>query len=223
MKLCGASCAGASMLTQLRLRDFVLIDRAEFSPAEGFCALTGETGVGKSVLVDALSLLCGGRAGPDRVRPGAERAEIEAVFLLPKNSAVRARLAENGLDDGDELIARRVVARDGAQFAGVFKRAGGAAFADGGDGFGAGGHLRAARASHSSQSIGARGGLGRLCKLRRFGGAGGGAVAQVAGRTRTLARWRKRIRRKQAAAGRSWRRTWRNWGDWIFRRKSGRR
>ena len=99
------------MLTQLRLRDFVLIDRAEFSPAEGFCALTGETGVGKSVLVDALSLLCGGRAGPDRVRPGAERAEIEAVFLLPQNSAVRARLAENGLDDGDELIARRVVAR----------------------------------------------------------------------------------------------------------------
>lgn len=100
------------MLTQLRLRDFVLIDRAEFSPAEGFCALTGETGVGKSVLVEALSLLCGARAGADRVRPGADRAEIEAVFILPEDGKVRAALAESGLEDGDELIARRVVARE---------------------------------------------------------------------------------------------------------------
>ena len=100
------------MLTRLRLRDFVLIDRAEFSPEAGFCALTGETGVGKSVLVDALSLLCGARAGPDRIRPGADRAEIEAVFLLPENSPLRARLEESGLDNGDELIARRMVSRD---------------------------------------------------------------------------------------------------------------
>ena len=100
------------MLTQLRLRDFVLIDRAEFSPDDGFCALTGETGVGKSVLVDALSLLLGARAGPDHVRPGAERAEIEAVFILPPRAKVREALTRDGMDDGDQLIARRIVARD---------------------------------------------------------------------------------------------------------------
>ena len=102
------------MLTHLRLRDFVLIDRAELSPAAGFCALTGETGVGKSVLAEALSLLCGARAGPDRVRPGAPRAEIEAVFLLPPDSEARRILSDAGLndDDGGELIARRVIAPD---------------------------------------------------------------------------------------------------------------
>ena len=101
------------MLVHLRLRDFVLIDRAEFSPVGGFCALTGETGVGKSVLAEALALLCGARAGADRVRPGARRAEIEAVFVLPPDSEVRGALAGAGLDDGDELIARRVVAAEG--------------------------------------------------------------------------------------------------------------
>ena len=100
------------MLTQLRLRDFVLIERAEFFPVPGFCALTGETGVGKSVLVDALSLLCGARAGGDRVRPGCERAEIEAAFDLSESPALCARLRDDGLDDGDGLIVRRIVSRD---------------------------------------------------------------------------------------------------------------
>jgi len=63
------------MLTHLQLRDFVIVEQAELDFAAGLTALTGETGAGKSIVVDALSMLAGGRAGADVIRAGAERAE----------------------------------------------------------------------------------------------------------------------------------------------------
>ena len=68
------------MLTHLQLRDLVIVDQAELEFGEGLTALTGETGAGKSIVVDALLLIAGGRGAGDVVRHGAERAEVAASF-----------------------------------------------------------------------------------------------------------------------------------------------
>ncbi len=100
------------MLTHLQLRDFVLVDRAELELEAGLTALTGETGAGKSILVDALLLIAGGRAGGDVVRQGAERAEVTASFAaLPPRA--RAWLEAQAIDYGGELVVRRVIGADG--------------------------------------------------------------------------------------------------------------
>src|SRR5213082_3451101 len=70
------------MLTHLQIRDFALIDSVELELRRGLTVLTGETGAGKSILVDALQLLAGGRAGAEVVRHGAERAEVSGTFEL---------------------------------------------------------------------------------------------------------------------------------------------
>ena len=85
------------MLARLALRDFAAAREVEVELEEGFCVLTGETGAGKSLMVDALALLAGGRAGGSIIRGGAAAAEVEAAFVF---------------DNGEELIARRVIARD---------------------------------------------------------------------------------------------------------------
>jgi DNA repair protein RecN (Recombination protein N) len=100
------------MLTHLQLRDFVLVDHAELELKPGLTALTGETGAGKSIVVDALLLLAGGRAGSDVVRQGAERAEVAASFdSLP--TAVQAWLEEQAIEYSGELVVRRVIGADG--------------------------------------------------------------------------------------------------------------
>ncbi len=100
------------MLTHLQLRDFVIVDRAELDFAAGLTALTGETGAGKSIVVDALALVAGGRASGDVVRAGAERTEVTAQFAaLPQ--AARAWLDEQAIDHEGEVLARRVVGADG--------------------------------------------------------------------------------------------------------------
>src|SRR5271170_2700485 len=99
------------MLTHLQLRDFVLVDRAELELSAGLTALTGETGAGKSIVVDALMLVAGGRAGGDVVRQGAERAEVAASFDdLP--AAAKAWLDTQAIEH-DELVVRRVIGADG--------------------------------------------------------------------------------------------------------------
>ena len=104
------------MLRSLAIRDFVLIPRIELSFGPGLTVLTGETGAGKSALLEAARLLLGGRAEPDLVRAGAERAELEALFELPPEHPARARLAERDYLAGDELLVRRTVpARPGAR------------------------------------------------------------------------------------------------------------
>ncbi|HUB06349.1 MAG TPA: DNA repair protein RecN [Myxococcales bacterium] len=99
------------MLAALRIERFATIDALEVAFGPGLTVLTGETGAGKSILVDALHLALGGRAQADVVRTGCDEATVEAVFqAAPK---VRARLGELGLPDGDELLIRRVVHRAG--------------------------------------------------------------------------------------------------------------
>lgn len=100
------------MLRELTVRDFVIVKTACLRLSEGFHVLTGETGAGKSILIDALSLVLGARATADVVRPGAERADIHAV--IEASSAVNAWLKANELDQGEpELILRRVIDQQG--------------------------------------------------------------------------------------------------------------
>ncbi|HSY96876.1 MAG TPA: DNA repair protein RecN [Steroidobacteraceae bacterium] len=100
------------MLTHLQLRDFVLVDQAELELNSGLTALTGETGAGKSIVVDALLLVAGGRAGGDVVRQGAERAEVAASFdALP--AAATAWLDAQSIEHHGDLVLRRVIGADG--------------------------------------------------------------------------------------------------------------
>jgi DNA repair protein RecN (Recombination protein N) len=100
------------MLTHLQLRDLVLVDQAELELKSGLTALTGETGAGKSIVVDALLLISGGRAGGDVVRQGAERAEVAASFdALPP--AAKAWLESQAIEHNGDLVVRRVIGADG--------------------------------------------------------------------------------------------------------------
>jgi DNA repair protein RecN (Recombination protein N) len=99
------------MLTHLQLRDLVIVDQAELEFGAGLSALTGETGAGKSIVVDALLLISGGRAGGDIVRQGAERAEITASFGDLSPTAL-AWLSEQSIEHDGELVVRRVIGAD---------------------------------------------------------------------------------------------------------------
>jgi DNA repair protein RecN (Recombination protein N) len=98
---------------QLAVRNVVLIERLSLELAPGFNVVTGETGAGKSMVVDALSLVLGGRARPELVRSGADEAEVEALFELPAGSRALARLEAAGIPSGPELVVRRVVQAEG--------------------------------------------------------------------------------------------------------------
>lgn len=100
------------MLTELRIRNFALIDRLSVKMGPGLNVLTGETGAGKSIVVGALSLLLGERASADVVRAGEERATVEGAFDVPDGSEVASRLAEYGIDieDGTVILKREVAA-----------------------------------------------------------------------------------------------------------------
>jgi DNA repair protein RecN (Recombination protein N) len=102
------------MLELLRVRAFAIIEELEVHFAPGFNVLTGETGAGKSILVDALHLVLGGRAQADSVRTGAEEAEVQALFRPRDPAACDARLQSLGLPAaGPELVVRRTVQREG--------------------------------------------------------------------------------------------------------------
>jgi DNA repair protein RecN (Recombination protein N) len=102
------------MLTHLQIRDFAIIDAIELELRPGLTVLTGETGAGKSILVDALQLLAGGRAGAEVVRHGSERAEISGTFdLAQAPRELKQWLEEQSVSGGEDLIIRRVVSADG--------------------------------------------------------------------------------------------------------------
>ncbi len=102
------------MLAVLAIRDFAIVDRLDLEFEGGFTALTGETGAGKSILVDALALALGERADAGVVRAGAERAEVTAEFAIERLPEVQQWLAEAALDgDPGRLLLRRVVERGG--------------------------------------------------------------------------------------------------------------
>ena len=101
------------MLTHIQIRDFAIIDAVELELNAGLTVLTGETGAGKSILVDALLMAAGGRAGAEVVRHGAERAEVAATFSLTGNVAALEWLEEQAIEHEGECLLRRVVGADG--------------------------------------------------------------------------------------------------------------
>ncbi|MDH5557216.1 MAG: AAA family ATPase, partial [Alphaproteobacteria bacterium] len=102
------------MLTALSIRDVVLIDRLDLSFEKGLCVLTGETGAGKSILLDSLGLALGARAESGLVRHGAERAVVTAMFDIGPDHPAHGLLVEQGLGDaGGEMVLRRMLTADG--------------------------------------------------------------------------------------------------------------
>ena len=111
------------MLRTLSIRNFAIIDRLDLEFGLGFNVLTGETGAGKSILMDALNLLLGSRAGSEMVRSGAEKAFVDAVFDLSKAPDVRKIVEAEGFDlDDDELLLSREVSSTGKSTARVCGR-----------------------------------------------------------------------------------------------------
>jgi DNA repair protein RecN (Recombination protein N) len=101
------------MLTYLAIKDFAIVDRLQIEFDGGFNVITGETGAGKSILVNAIHLLLGGRASPDMIRTDKDSAEVEGLFRLDALSSLCKRLADAGLSDQDRLSIRRVISQSG--------------------------------------------------------------------------------------------------------------
>jgi DNA repair protein RecN (Recombination protein N) len=101
------------MLKALHIRNVVLIDQLTLEFKSGLSALTGETGAGKSILLDSMGLTLGSRADAGLVRHGTEQASVSASFDLPKNHPAYVLLQEQGIEAMDELIIRRTVSADG--------------------------------------------------------------------------------------------------------------
>jgi DNA repair protein RecN (Recombination protein N) len=103
------------MLAELRIVNFALIEQLSLQFQSGFIVLTGETGAGKSLLIDAIALLVGGRASTDQIRSGEAEAQLEASFHLPDTHPLlhRLRLHEIIGQNESELILRRVLSRSG--------------------------------------------------------------------------------------------------------------
>ncbi|MDK3073599.1 DNA repair protein RecN [Sedimentitalea sp. JM2-8] len=110
------------MLRALDIRDMLIIDRLDLSFQPGLNVLTGETGAGKSILLDSLGFVLGWRGRADLVRQGADQGEVVALFDLDKGHPAHAVLAEAGLPGGAELILRRVNTADGRKTAWVNDR-----------------------------------------------------------------------------------------------------
>ena len=104
---------GRPVLTHLRIRNLAVIDEIDVELLPGLTVLTGETGAGKSILVDALGLALGARAGADAVRPRTQRAEIAASFEIDAHSPAAAWLTTNDLDEEDHCLIRRIVTAEG--------------------------------------------------------------------------------------------------------------
>ena len=110
------------MLRGLDIRDMLIIDRLELTFQPGLNVLTGETGAGKSILLDSLGFVLGWRGRAELVRTGSEQGEVQAWFDLPKDHMARAVLEEHGLPVEDELILRRINTREGRKTAWVNDR-----------------------------------------------------------------------------------------------------
>lgn len=101
------------MLVQLSIRDIVLIEKLDIGFSDGLSVLTGETGAGKSILLDALSLALGMRGDAGLVRSGAAQGQVSAAFDVPADHPARAILRDNAMDDDGDIVLRRVQTADG--------------------------------------------------------------------------------------------------------------
>lgn len=101
------------MLTRLKIANIVLIDKSDIVFDAGFSVLTGETGAGKSILIESVGFVLGERASRENIRTGADRAAVEATFLLDQSSPARSFLEAHQLDNGDELVLYRELSTSG--------------------------------------------------------------------------------------------------------------
>lgn len=101
------------MLNELTIRNFATVDRLQVVFRNGFNVLTGETGAGKSIIIDAVGLLLGGRARPELIRSDADEASVEALVDLAGSADVLKRLEDEGFVEGEELLIRRTISRNG--------------------------------------------------------------------------------------------------------------
>lgn len=111
--LCPKTTFLLAMLRDLSIKNFAIIDKIHITFSEGFSVLTGETGAGKSIIINALKLILGGRISTDLIKTGEEHAEVEAFFdIIPDSEAGKA-METQGLDQGEGLTVRRIIARNG--------------------------------------------------------------------------------------------------------------
>lgn len=101
------------MLTELSIRNVAIIDHLQLSFKNGLNILSGETGAGKSIIIDALTLVCGGRASTDLIRSGEDEATVEALFDLGGLPSLLVQLQESGIEVADELLVKRCLSRNG--------------------------------------------------------------------------------------------------------------
>jgi DNA repair protein RecN (Recombination protein N) len=101
------------MLVQLNIADFAIIESLSVTFSDGLNILSGETGAGKSIIVDAVNLILGARASPDLVRTGADKAVVEALFHLPQGPFLSSTLAEMGVPFEGEVLIKRAVSKEG--------------------------------------------------------------------------------------------------------------
>ncbi len=100
------------MLQELRIRNFAIIDDLHIQFSDGLTILSGETGAGKSIIVNAVNLLLGSRASAGLIRSGAETAELEALFAFSADSPILDLLADHGFDSADSLLIRRIISQN---------------------------------------------------------------------------------------------------------------
>lgn len=101
------------MLLEISIKNFAIIEEISLTFENGMTVLTGETGAGKSIIIDAMNLMLGARASLDVIRHGANKAEIEGLFSVGENPALTQVLEENGIDVTEELIIRRDILQNG--------------------------------------------------------------------------------------------------------------
>ena len=101
------------MLLEISIKNFAIIEEISLHFDQGMTVLTGETGAGKSIIIDAMNMMLGSRATTDVIRHGATKAEIEGLFSLENSSALEAIFEEQGLELTDELIIRREILQNG--------------------------------------------------------------------------------------------------------------
>jgi len=101
------------MLSQLRIKNFAIIEELELSFPGGMNVITGETGAGKSIIIQAVNLILGDRAASNLIRSGEKEAVVEALFTLESSTKIRKKLEDSGIDTDDEIIIRRVISESG--------------------------------------------------------------------------------------------------------------
>ena len=101
------------MLLEISIKNFAIIEEISLNFEKGMTVLTGETGAGKSIIIDAMNMMLGSRATTDVIRHGAPKAEIEGLFTVESNRHLTALFEEQGLEWTDELIIRREILQNG--------------------------------------------------------------------------------------------------------------